>query len=584
MSNILAIFASLIMGIQSAFTPQAAINSKKPTTKEPVKICLNEVLAKNGTDPGDLKVPKVLKNIKKTSKGNTTQGYEIPECLNKGACDGPETANYKLIATNIQLDHTVFPNSFIDGEKLSDRQMVKQFDFTDDRILADRYMSRIYRTFCGDWCYTCKPADVKCLDPQCLKVECDTTNPPWVLPYQGSYHCNFIFYLQDKDINGNLQVDQYGNPAPGILNDLDPNVPKDNTLYSVYFREGGTLPPDIKCDNSVKEDTIIPTPDTKPINTLIEYPKNSERFWRLVKNTDNNDGLFTARNSEIINYQIKSTLNNPADLSGTFDLVQNLVDPESANILYLITHESILDIINSLESNPPVIKLFSYYKLNRWNDSASQKSLKLGTFPFKMDWVKDWVRESKPAIYLYPEKITAVNVKLNPMGYLTVSDPPYNSLYGWNIIAHPDGTIQQFNNVIINQPIYPYLYYEANLSEKPDPEVGFVIEKSKLSGFFDNTLPTAGLNNKELMDFKEYWLPRLNEKEAKYYLIYFLSPEEIERIEPINITIPLDTSIRVRLYFKPLNSYVNMPQQLLTPAPARSGNTMVEWGGILDNN
>ncbi len=584
MPNLLAIIASLIMGVQSAFTPQVPINSKRITTKEPVKICLNEVLAKNGTDPGGLKVPKVLNNIKKTTKGNTTLGYEIPECVNKGACDGPDTANYKLIATNIQLDHTVFPNSFVDGEKLSDRQMVKQFDFTDNRILADRYMNRIYRTFCGDWCYTCKPADVRCLDDKCLKVECNTTNPPWVLPYQGSYHCNFIFYLQDKDIDGNPQVDEYGNPVPGILSDLDPNVPKDNTLYSVYFREGATLPPDIKCENSIKEDTLIPTPDTKPINTLIEYPKNSERFWRLVKNPDNNAGSFIARNSEIINYQIKDTLTNPSDLSGTFDLVQNLVDPTSANILYLIPHDSIPDLINSLKSDTPVIKLFSYYKLNRWNDLAGQKSVKLGTFPFKMDWVKDWVKESKPAIYLYPEKTTAVNVKLKPMGYLTVTDPPYDPVYGWNVIVHPNGSIQQFDNATTNQSIYPYLYYEANLSEKPDPKVGFVIEKSRLSDFFDNTLPTVGLNNKELMDFKEYWLPRLYEKEVKYYHIYFLSPEDIERIEPINVSMPIQTSIRIRLYFKGLDNMVNIPQQLLTPPPVRSGNTMVEWGGILDNN
>ncbi len=584
MPNILAIISSLIIGIQSAFTPQIPINSKTVTTKEPVKICLNEVLSKNGTDPGDLKVPKVLTNIKKTSKDNTTQGYEIPECLNKGACDGPNIANYKLIATNIQLDHTVFPNSFIDGEKLSDRQMVKQFDFTDNQILADRYMNRIYRTFCGDWCYTCKPADVKCLDAQCLKVDCVTTGPPWVLPYQGSYHCNFIFYLQDKDINGNPQVDQYGNLVPGILNDLDPNVPKDNTLYSVYFREGATLPPDIRCENSVKEDTIVPTPDTKPINTLIEYPRKSERFWRLVKNPDKKDGSYTARNSEIINYQIKDKLTNPADLLGTYDLVQNLVDPSSTNILYLIPHDSIPGLINSLKSNTPVIKLFSYYKLNRWNDTASQKSLKLGTFPFKMDWVKDWVKESKPAIYLYPQKSTAVNVKLNPKGYLTVSDPPYNPIYGWNIIAYPNGTIVQLNTSIADQSIYPYLYYEANLSEKPDPKEGFVLEKSNISGFFDNTLPIVGLNNQELMDFKEYWLPRLSKIKTKYYLIYFLSKEEIERIEPITLTMPIDTAIRIRLYFKPLNSLINIPEQILIPAPQRSGNTMVEWGGILENN
>lgn len=582
MPNIFAIIASLLLGVQSLFNPSLPTKSNSINNSEPIKLCLNEQLAKKGIDPGFVKVPKILKDIKKATKGNTTSGYEIPECRSIGACDGPETADYRLIATNIKLDHTVFPNSFIEGEKLSDRQLVKQVDISDNPILADKYKNRVYRSFCGDWCYTCKPADVKCLDDKCLRVECDTHNPPAVLQFRGSYYCNFIFYLQNSDNEGNPQLDDLGNPISGALSDKDPNIPKDNSVYSVYFREGAALPSEISCENSINTGNVNLTPEAKLIGTLIEYPKKSEKHWRLVKNPNNADGSFTARNSEITDYQIIDKLVNPAGLTGTYDLVQNLVDPENQDLLYLTAQNTVLEMIDDLSSKPPIIKLFSYYLLERWDKLAEQKSLKLGTFPFKMDWVKDWVKESKPAIYIYPEKETAVNIKLKPLGYLTVSNPPYDPINGWNIVSYPDGLLQPVSPQLKESPSYPYLYYEAALSEKPNPKAGFVITKDKLAGFFDDSLATLGLNERELSDFKEYWLPRLNIDSVNYYLIYFLNQKEIERIEPISISIPIDTSIRIRLYFKPLKEIITLPEQNLSPAPKRYGNIMVEWGGILD--
>ncbi|MCX6163388.1 MAG: hypothetical protein NTU73_00755 [Ignavibacteriae bacterium] len=45
----------------------------------------------------------------------------------------------------------------------------------------------------------------------------------------------------------------------------------------------------------------------------------------------------------------------------------------------------------------------------------------------------------KPAVYLYPDKIMKVSVKVEVNGKLTVTDPPYNT--GWNVNATPDGLI-----------------------------------------------------------------------------------------------------------------------------------------------
>ncbi|MBI3379674.1 hypothetical protein HY029_02895, partial [Candidatus Gottesmanbacteria bacterium] len=188
---------------------------------------------------------------------------------------------------------------------------------------------------------------------------------------------------------------------------------------------------------------------------------------------------------------------------------------------------------------------------------------------------------SKPAIYLYPQKETSVTVKLHPEGFLTLSDPPYNSEKGWQVIAYPDGTIQTTDN---KQQItkYPYLYYEARLEKIPVVTSGFVIKKSDLTSFLPDKLHSLGLNNREIQDYMEYWLPRLNNISENYLLIYFMNKNQIDTIEPLDIDMKIDSEIRIRTYFKPLISPIDIKQQNLEPPPVRNGNALVEWGGILD--
>ena len=45
----------------------------------------------------------------------------------------------------------------------------------------------------------------------------------------------------------------------------------------------------------------------------------------------------------------------------------------------------------------------------------------------------------KPALYLYPEKDMAVDVKLHVNGQISKDDPPYGS--GWSVQATPSGRI-----------------------------------------------------------------------------------------------------------------------------------------------
>ena len=45
-------------------------------------------------------------------------------------------------------------------------------------------------------------------------------------------------------------------------------------------------------------------------------------------------------------------------------------------------------------------------------------------------------KSKKPVIYLYPEKTTEVDVKVNLDGTFTTTYPKYND--GWNVVAEPD--------------------------------------------------------------------------------------------------------------------------------------------------
>ena len=235
------------------------------------------------------------------------------------------------------------------------------------------------------------------------------------------------------------------------------------------------------------------------------------------------------------------------------------------------------------------------------SENAQQgKSLQIGTFKFINTTQWTWATPScKPVIYLYPEKPTALTIKINPYGQLTKTEPFYDPETGWEVLAHPDGKIEsvvaQFagsqtgngsDSVKPDQgrPLqsYPYLYYEGIIEKFRTPDKGWVVKKEKLSGFFEKILPQFGLNKKEARDFQEYWLGRLTE--SPYYLIAPLPQEEIKRIEPVEFSVKPDTFIRVRFYFKDLDSPILISSPILSLPFERKGLTVVEWGGLYKEN
>ncbi|MCD4704933.1 hypothetical protein K8R66_02550 [bacterium] len=89
-----------------------------------------------------------------------------------------------------------------------------------------------------------------------------------------------------------------------------------------------------------------------------------------------------------------------------------------------------------------------------------------------------------------------------------------------------------------------------------------------------------GLNQKESIQFKKYWLKEL--EEANYYEIKILEKLFLDENMNLIITPKPDTLIRLNFYFKPHSEKIELNEPTIE-TPKRNGFTVVEWGGLLDN-
>ena len=184
-----------------------------------------------------------------------------------------------------------------------------------------------------------------------------------------------------------------------------------------------------------------------------------------------------------------------------------------------------------------------------------------------------FLRIDKPAIYLYPETRTNINVKLDLKAKLIVSYPEYNSNEGWIVVADPDGSLI---NLADNKE-YSYLFWEAETYNADfDLTKGFVVKGADTVSFLQTVLPQIGLNPVEYNEFIVYWYPKM--KDNKYNLIHFAGKEYTDMAK---LTIsPTPTSVlRVFMVYKPLQEPIVIEPQSFSQFE-RKGFTVVEWGGL----
>lgn len=181
----------------------------------------------------------------------------------------------------------------------------------------------------------------------------------------------------------------------------------------------------------------------------------------------------------------------------------------------------------------------------------------------------------KPVIYLYPEEEKAIKVKVTPDQGLTISDPEYNG--GWDVISDTQSNITNK----VDGKVYPYLFWEGVSGvEYETPKMGFIVESNNLDSFLDDKLSQLGLINKEIDDFKEFWIPEMKKENKPYYFVTFLSQDFIDKLAPLEVDPRPDTVIRVMMDYHGLDQYEKVSEfQIKTPE--RKGFTVVEWGGML---
>lgn len=178
----------------------------------------------------------------------------------------------------------------------------------------------------------------------------------------------------------------------------------------------------------------------------------------------------------------------------------------------------------------------------------------------------------KPVIYLYPTENTKVFVSLEYNGTLTQTYPSY--LNGWNVTAYPDGTL--IDDMGIE---YPYLFWEGISNIEYDMSKGFCIPGNETEAFLREKLSFMGLNQRELEDFIEFWIPFM--KENPYNKITFQYETYTENAK-LTITPEVDSILRIYMVFQPLEEFIEIEEPQLDKFE-RTGFTLIEWGGSIIN-
>lgn len=178
----------------------------------------------------------------------------------------------------------------------------------------------------------------------------------------------------------------------------------------------------------------------------------------------------------------------------------------------------------------------------------------------------------KPNIYLYPTETSQIRVNLSfPLGgKIITSIPDYGN--GWTVDVDTSG--------IINK-IFKNLFYESIQPNVWQLTEGWTIKRSELEIFFTDNLSKHRFYGREIKDFLDYWIPRLNDYE--YYEIYPQESNIIETVIKLEISKTPDNILRLFYLIKGVND--NSNNKLNIPNEdfkfQRSGFYVTEWGVIL---
>ena len=401
----------------------------------------------------------------------------------------------------------------------------------------------------------------------------------------------------DYSINSYYQVDGEGNNG-GFVDSvlLGPQKTYKMIKANVPFQEVGE-----NWFHFINSDIIVQTPSGK---RQVVWPTGISGRYVMVNNQEvDTDVLFMTHG--IIFLQHLDKQNKPKELLikgqkiPIVDIYKQIDKPEVRPNAFQCTEET------DIEDSEMYTSYFSRVMIPSQNPSMDNQQLQLEYFVFDKPKIKILYLSSgcKPAIYLYPPQKQLVNVKVFPQGFLTYTDPLYDSKSGWTVDAYPDGKIYDSRFTIYDKP-FDYLYYESKISDEviQKPTKGWVVTRSQLEPLYRQILPKLGLNNQQMTDFIEYWNKALTD--SPYYFVGIMDQKNIDQIERLEITPKPDSINRVRIYFERLDQpkVVEAPDiadQRISESANQSGDSssdqpisrstnslfrVVEWGGMVKND
>lgn len=178
----------------------------------------------------------------------------------------------------------------------------------------------------------------------------------------------------------------------------------------------------------------------------------------------------------------------------------------------------------------------------------------------------------KPNIYIYPEEKSQLTVNINfPLGGMIVkSIPEYGK--GWNINVDTNGLINGKYNYLFYESKQPYVWQENE---------GWIIKKADLSKFFNENMYSYGFRRNEILDFTDYWIPRLSDSE--YYAIYPQEASIINRVIELKLSKEPDEMLRL---FYVIQGVDTLNDKILkepgdVKSIERNGYFVTEWGVVL---
>jgi hypothetical protein len=209
----------------------------------------------------------------------------------------------------------------------------------------------------------------------------------------------------------------------------------------------------------------------------------------------------------------------------------------------------------------------------------------------------------KPAIYLYAkDKPIFAEIKLDKLIW-TGTVVPKTFLGGWKVLVHKDGHIIdlqpsktncsklptsfgfEYAQSACKNNNYPYLFWDGRkiFHQVPKKLLGWNVSTNNMEKFLTQKATEIGMNNTEKYEFVRFWTNEIKNYPATNFQVYFLQNEEVDNWIHLNVSPKPDSWNRIEVVFTPIQSqWKSVPYQL--KKIKRTGFTLVEWGGIIEDN